>query len=369
MNPRGSDAFLPFCSICEVQPCSFNGIYQPALIDTFSKGSFLALSYFYDRIRPLFDATTDETTPFTLDTVKTMAQHACQGESHWAKAYKGNPAALKELGEREEYCLDLTFMHALLGLGYEIGSERELIVRRRPRLASCRRLTPREAHLLTPSTPPLLCQVGKQLRDVELGWALGAGLASALPPPLQPAEDRSLTPPASHCSTLQCSTATSSASPERTASFDTFLRTGSRSEWEPQRRPLPDFPPKVQDDLSRSACHLLLAQRGCAAVGIGARVVHRGSSACRASDLFFAVPNKRPRELRTSRTHRIHSLRFEPPRMSAAGCASSSAAISSGLRRREMTRAVSPAVLQSGSPSQQAETHDFQISCVACISS
>jgi hypothetical protein len=223
LNPPKSDAFLPFCSICEVQPCSFNGIYQPALIDTFSKGSFLALSYFYDRIRPLFDATTDETTPFTLDTVRTMAQHACQGESHWAKAYKGNPAALKELGEREEYCLDLTFMHALLGLGYEIGSERELIVRRRPRLASCRRLTPREAHLLTPSTPPpLLCQVGKQLRDVELGWALGAGLASALPPPLQPAEDRSLTPPASHCSTLQCSTATSSASPERTAPFDTF---------------------------------------------------------------------------------------------------------------------------------------------------
>lgn len=57
-----------------------------------------------------------------------MAQHACQGESHWAKAYKGNEAALKELGEREEYCLDLTFMHALLGLGYEIGSDRELIV-------------------------------------------------------------------------------------------------------------------------------------------------------------------------------------------------------------------------------------------------
>jgi len=162
LNPPGSDAFLPFCSICEVQPCSFNGIYQPALIDTFSKGSFLALSYFYDRIRPLFDATTDETTPFTLDTVKTMAQHACQGESHWAKAYKGNPAALKELGEREEYCLDLTFMHALLGLGYEIGSERELIVRRRPRLASCRRLTPREAHLLTPSTPPPPSLPGRQ---------------------------------------------------------------------------------------------------------------------------------------------------------------------------------------------------------------
>lgn len=61
-----------------------------------------------------------------------MAQHACQGETHWRQAYKGNTVALKELEEREEYCLDLTFMHALLGLGYEIGQERELIVRLPP---------------------------------------------------------------------------------------------------------------------------------------------------------------------------------------------------------------------------------------------
>lgn len=115
-------------SICEVQPCSFNGVYQPALLDTFSKGSFLALSYFYDRIRPLFEATVEETTPFTLDLVKEMAQTACGGEAVWKAKYKGNKVALDELADKQEYCLDLTFMHALLGLGYEIGSDRELIV-------------------------------------------------------------------------------------------------------------------------------------------------------------------------------------------------------------------------------------------------
>ena len=46
----------------------------------------------------------------------------------WRKVYSDNPEALKELEDREEYCLDLTFMHALLGLGYEIGADRELMV-------------------------------------------------------------------------------------------------------------------------------------------------------------------------------------------------------------------------------------------------
>ena len=53
---------------------------------------------------------------------------------------------MEALNDTPEYCLDLTFMNALLGLGYELGSDRELLVE-------------------------------KQLNGVELGWALGAGLA------------------------------------------------------------------------------------------------------------------------------------------------------------------------------------------------
>lgn len=113
--------------ICEVKPCSFNGVYQPSLLDTFPTGSFLALSYFTDRIAPLLKEE-EQQGPFTLKTLKSLAQTVCAGPNVWQNTFKSNPGALKELEERHEYCLDLTFMHALLGLGYEITDDRDLLV-------------------------------------------------------------------------------------------------------------------------------------------------------------------------------------------------------------------------------------------------
>lgn len=113
--------------ICEVKPCSFNGVYQPSLLDTFPTGSFLALSYFTDRIAPLLKEE-EQQGPFTLKTLKSLAQTVCAGPNVWQNTFKSNPGALKELEERDEYCLDLTFMHALLGLGYEITDDRDLLV-------------------------------------------------------------------------------------------------------------------------------------------------------------------------------------------------------------------------------------------------
>ncbi|KAJ7585146.1 nucleoside phosphatase family-domain-containing protein [Mycena floridula] len=40
-------------AICEKKPCSFNGVYQPSLLDTFPTGKIPLLSYFYDRLAPL----------------------------------------------------------------------------------------------------------------------------------------------------------------------------------------------------------------------------------------------------------------------------------------------------------------------------
>ena len=51
-----------------------------------------------------------------------------------------------ELKDRPEWCLDMTFMHALLRLGYEFGEEREV-------------------------------EIGKQIEGTELGWCLGAAIA------------------------------------------------------------------------------------------------------------------------------------------------------------------------------------------------
>ncbi|BEI81726.1 hypothetical protein CcaverHIS002_0208860 [Cutaneotrichosporon cavernicola] len=130
-------------ALCKVEPCSFNGVYQPALIDHFPQGNFLALSYFTDRIKPLLAAKTDK---LTLKDLKGIALDVCDGPTSWKKRWGDNKEAMDELEDRPEYCLDLTFMVGLLGLGYEIHDERTLLVE-------------------------------KQLRGVELGWALGAGLA------------------------------------------------------------------------------------------------------------------------------------------------------------------------------------------------
>lgn len=61
---------------------------------------------------------------------------------HWGD----DTELMEELEGRPEWCLDMTFMHALLRLGYELDGSREV-------------------------------QIGKQIEGTELGWCLGATLA------------------------------------------------------------------------------------------------------------------------------------------------------------------------------------------------
>ncbi|ORX33804.1 nucleoside phosphatase family-domain-containing protein [Kockovaella imperatae] len=129
--------------VCEVKPCSFAGQYQPSLLDTFPHGQLLALSYFTDRIKPLLSGRTAD---LKIADLTEMAKDVCDGPEAWRLRWGSDAAAMAELEDRPEYCLDLTFMNALLGLGYELGPERDLLVE-------------------------------KKLNGVELGWALGAGLA------------------------------------------------------------------------------------------------------------------------------------------------------------------------------------------------
>ena len=85
----------------------------------------------------------------TVGSIATLAERVCAGEQSWKKHWGGNEAAMKQLRKRPEYCLDLTFQHALLRLGYEFEDEREL-------------------------------QIQKQIRDTELGWCLGATMVMLL---------------------------------------------------------------------------------------------------------------------------------------------------------------------------------------------
>jgi guanosine-diphosphatase len=142
-------------AICPMKPCSFNGAYQPSILDTFPTGGILALSYFYDRIAPLIQSpsyasvfTSDGSVPnkLSISSISLLAQRVCEGASSWREHWGTDPAVLDELQQRPEYCLDLTFMHALLTLGYEFLDDRDV-------------------------------RIEKKIEGIELGWALGAGIA------------------------------------------------------------------------------------------------------------------------------------------------------------------------------------------------
>jgi guanosine-diphosphatase len=106
----------------------------------------LALSYFTDRIAPLLPKVSASHQSLKVGELAQLAKDVCAGPDAWTKRFAGNQGALDELKDRPEYCLDLTFMNALLALGYELKEDRELLV-------------------------------AKKMEGVELGWALGAGLA------------------------------------------------------------------------------------------------------------------------------------------------------------------------------------------------
>ncbi|KAF9222946.1 hypothetical protein BS17DRAFT_782856 [Gyrodon lividus] len=134
-------------AICEVKPCSFNGVYQPSLLDAFPTGKILLLSYFYDRLTPLMSQSPKGVqSQLSLSTISTIARQVCAGPSSWVQHWGADPDVMEELEDRPEWCLDLTFMHALLRLGYEFADSRDV-------------------------------ELGKKINGTELGWCLGATIA------------------------------------------------------------------------------------------------------------------------------------------------------------------------------------------------
>lgn len=113
-------------------------------METFPSGKILLLSYFFDRLDPLLPK--DSSSPVTIEAIAGIAKDVCLGRASWEKRWGKNQKAMDELLDRPEYCLDLTFMHALLRLGYEFGAERQVTI-------------------------------GKQIDNTELGWCLGATIA------------------------------------------------------------------------------------------------------------------------------------------------------------------------------------------------
>ncbi|KAL1937500.1 hypothetical protein VTO73DRAFT_13152 [Trametes versicolor] len=71
-------------AICAVKLCSFNGVYQPSLLETFPHSKILLLSYFYDRLGPFLAATAHPLTPpLHVGTFAELAQTVCEGPAAW----------------------------------------------------------------------------------------------------------------------------------------------------------------------------------------------------------------------------------------------------------------------------------------------
>jgi guanosine-diphosphatase len=122
---------------CKLSPCSFGGVHQPSLSQTFAREDLYIISYFYDRTQIL-----GMPESFTIKELMDLTSKVCDGERSWG-TFEGVEGALEDLRGRPEHCLDLSFMVALLHTGYEMPSEREV-------------------------------RIAKQIKGNELGWCLGA---------------------------------------------------------------------------------------------------------------------------------------------------------------------------------------------------
>ncbi|KAI8140111.1 nucleoside phosphatase GDA1/CD39 [Fennellomyces sp. T-0311] len=124
--------------ICALTPCAFDGMYQPPITETFTARDLYVFSFFYDLTQPL-----GMPSEFSVGELAELTQRVCSGESD---PFKHVPNALEALNEKPDYCLDLTYIHGLLRVGYDVPPER-------------------------------LVRTAKKIRGAETGWCLGASIA------------------------------------------------------------------------------------------------------------------------------------------------------------------------------------------------
>lgn len=124
---------------CTSKPCSFNGVHQPSLTKAFKRTSdMFVFSYFYDRTNPLGFPSS-----FTVEELTELAKVVCNGDLLWKDVLLDDN--IKQLNEEPQWCLDLSFITAMLHTGYDIPLHREL-------------------------------RTAKTIDNNELGWCLGASL-------------------------------------------------------------------------------------------------------------------------------------------------------------------------------------------------
>ncbi|KAG0362905.1 nucleoside phosphatase GDA1/CD39 [Gamsiella multidivaricata] len=130
---------------CNQVPCSFNGVYQPSLATAFESDIY-AFSFIFDRIAPFRLGSEIPTQEMTLQELADLTDRVCVADESNFEEFESVAEARKELSSVAEMCMDLSYIHGLLGYGYGIPSDRKI-------------------------------SLAKKIRDYETGWCLGASIA------------------------------------------------------------------------------------------------------------------------------------------------------------------------------------------------
>ncbi|KAF9107809.1 Guanosine-diphosphatase [Mortierella sp. AM989] len=129
---------------CTQAPCSFNGVYQPSLATSFDSDIY-AFSFIFDRVAPFRLGIDTPVQEITLEEIADLTDRVCVADENDFEEFKSNAEASLELGKVAELCMDLSYIHGLLGYGYGIPKDRKL-------------------------------NLAKKIRDYETGWCLGASI-------------------------------------------------------------------------------------------------------------------------------------------------------------------------------------------------
>ncbi|KAF9905928.1 Guanosine-diphosphatase [Linnemannia zychae] len=130
---------------CSLNPCSFNGVYQPSLTTSFDSDIY-AFSYIFDRITPFRSGSDVAIQDITLQDLETLTDRVCVADEDAFKEFDTIAEAKSELAKVAEMCMDLNYIFGLLHYGYGIPKDRKI-------------------------------NLTKKIRDYETGWCLGASIA------------------------------------------------------------------------------------------------------------------------------------------------------------------------------------------------
>ncbi|KAG0087422.1 Guanosine-diphosphatase [Podila epicladia] len=129
---------------CNLEPCSFNGQYQPSL--NHYDDDIYAFSFIFDRVAPFRLGSDTLAQEMTLQELEDLTDRVCIGDENEFSEFATIAEATKELGKTPEMCMDLSYIYALMEYGYGIPKERKI-------------------------------KLAKKLKNYETGWCLGASIA------------------------------------------------------------------------------------------------------------------------------------------------------------------------------------------------